>query len=762
MTSYSSLLSAILSAVNGDDDSNPLAYLPSPSEPNEREEPQSRGEFRFPSEVISQDFSKHYYRDLEDFLIQGFHRSKEQGSSVVFAFPPIIGRQSLPPEWRREHSPLSPTEAFAESIFEESETNLLVEPQDIETLILLLPESALRFSQTGDWRRQFFPRHSATIIEHGPLRLFPDATSLPFSTLILHKNSGAIKFFKIPSDNTQEEHIARDLKQLITQPAGKTRYGYVFNGTLEPNYPCSFDFYSEETERLRAQSSVLGEKVSLGEIADVYNGFRPSNRNRGPGPRASSGFDFICGRDITPDGRVNLDELRHQERSSENVTFLEDGDICIRDVFTENSERGFVVAEFKGDGRQVTFGNGVIVVRPKPFLTLPQRHVLLCYLRSPVAGRLSVAKGSRLGGLLRIFPSMLRDYPVPLAGKELTSALEAIAEARNAFRSWQDDCSQAEQAIMMMTDAEDVKREILSAGQLARQRHTAGTQVEELDFRIRTQFPHPIAYLWRESQVDSPNHYGQFRDILKTAEAATCFLAQLGILMARTTGKDIKYLPTIAERLRGKSGTNFGDWFAILQELNESRKFRDLPSSAPFSGLTTMFQAEGIKDSLQSLMRERNDDSHGRVNHSTVNATDVERSANLLENLFAGMDFLTDYKLVQITETRYDALLKTTNYQYRNLSGDHPLPSVHKGTSERQDLEAESLYMIDQNEELHLFRPLLHYLECPGSHHLSTFYLDTYEGKGDEVTLKSFERSSTRQESFAMHFQAVGLLAKSR
>lgn len=83
---------------------------------------------------------------------------------------------------------------------------------------------------------------------------------------------------------------------------------------------------------------------------------------------------------------------------------------------------------------------------------------------------------------------------------------------------------------------------------------------------------------------------------------------------------------------------------------------------------------------------------------------------------------------------------------------------MHKGENQQTELEIDSLYLCDRSGRLHLFRPYLHYLECPECHLMSTFYLDTYPGSGPSVGLKSFERNSTRTEDLADEFQWAGLL----
>lgn len=758
MNLYESLLKSILTESGIEAGTSPTALLPvhldlaGPDRPGAEEAP------TFPAEILPPEFETIHYESIDQFLDHAEAMIYHQSSPVVFVAPPIVGQQRLPPTWRHKHRPLGPAEVLAESLFQEQETSLFENRPRIDTLILLVPNQFLRPMSTGRWRQEFFTRHAVTIIEHDTLDLFQQATWLNFATVVFQRQPGPIKFFRVPSDETIEvNRIAKDLMQLLKQPHGQTKFGFVYQGQLESNYPCSYDFYSEETEQLRNQSSILGEKVALQEIADILSCFRRPFPNRPPDPNVIDNFHYLRGRDITPNGRVNLDEVGHHTRPTERVNFLEEGDFCLREISRPHPDRGLTLGVFEGDGRNLAIGPGMIVVRPKPFLTPVQRRVLLCYLRSSVAGKLASVKGSSLAGDLRIFPSMLRDYPVPVADEDLTSALEALNHAKTAFLEWAKDCQHAEEAIVRMHDASETKDEILIAGQLARQRHSAGKQVEDPDFRIRTQFPHPIAYLWRESQIGSTDLYPKFRDVLHTAESATCFIALLGILMAREEGQKIGALITISGQLERGSGTNFGNWFSIVEEINQ-KKFRMLPSSTPFSGLTTIFSKPEVEASLRALTSLRNDDSHGRIKHANLSQSDLDESKHHLAVVFDGLDFLTDYKLIQITGTKHDSFLKKTEFQYRDLTGDHPLPSVHSSESTRSDLETDSLYMIDQNGNLHLFRPLLQYLECPECHHLSTFFLDTYPGEGELVSLKSFERGSIREEPFAKHFRTIGFL----
>jgi len=316
-------------------------------------------------------------------------------------------------------------------------------------------------------------------------------------------------------------------------------------------------------------------------------------------------------------------------------------------------------------------------------------------------------------------------------------------------------------AIVMETTAAGSRRRMLQAGQLARQRHRAAQQVEELDYRIRTQFPHPLAYVWRELQVAGPDRYHRLRAVTKAAESHTCFLALVAVLVSRATSQPIAYLTEIAKRLsQRKSGTNFGDWFAILKEVNEGKAFRSLKGAVPFAEIMQLRAGEQWEPAIRRLMNLRNDDSHGRIAPGSVSPNLLAEAEKALEAVFKSTEFLTDYHLMFITETRFDSIRQVNRFQYRDLTGDNALAQLRNDQATRNDLESGSLYLRDRLGALHLFRPLLHYLECPECHQMSTFFLDTYDGTSGSsiVTLKSFEKSSVRNEPVAEDFRHVGLL----
>lgn len=774
-TQYSELINGLCSALtDGRKNSPDLVILPSSDPPLPREDGRRRpGGFEIPVALTPEGCEPVYLPADENYLNASEGPLMERSPEVVFGIPPWVRDNDLSREWRDNHQRLGLIEAFAEQVFHPPEpppnqqlelgsATVTYREKTPDALILFVPRGIVDSQRTGLWRSRFFRQHATTVIEHDhPLHV--PGFDLQFHhqlravTLVIQREPGSIRFFKIGQEAIEGEGgcILKDLRMLLKKQGGQSSFGYVYRGDLSVEYPTTFDFYSPATQKLRDNIKDISQKVSLQEVADVLAGFHPLHPGAGDG-NSKTKTRYVTGRNILPNGDFDLTELREtpEDRPPHRVRFLEEGDICVRKIRNPQGSP-FMAAVFPRHREKLAFDQSVIVIRPKPFLEEEQRLVILAFLRSSVAKELFTAKGDSI----MLSHRVLSEFPVPLADEDLITAIKGLTEARNAFAGWTAKLDKELSEIVTDRNMKESRISLLTAGQLARQRYRAARQVEELDYRIRTQYPLPLAYLWRDWQVSSPDSYRSLRNILKAAEGFTCFFALTAVLAGRISNIRIGYTEQIASRLveRG-GGTNFGDWFAILKEVGGSKKFRKLENSVPFFEITEIMRSESFESALRLLMDTRNDDSHGRLNPNAIPASLLTELEKALTTIYEQVGFVSDYGLLQIKRSKLDSIKRVSRYEYADLKGDNPLVPVHKGETDQTELEIDSLYLRDRSGCLHLFRPYLHYLECPECHLMSTFYLDTYRGIGSSVGLKSFERNSTRQENFADDFKWAGLL----
>ena len=762
MQHYKSLISNLFRAISDGRETHSLAITATGSfeaDPKRGEQPQQS---EFPGVFLPDNSDHHQILGVENFADDVFQVVSKSAATAVFLFPPMIGDSRLSPEWREKHGSTGIPQVIATVLFRSEEAESSVSGQkpgaELQCIAMLVPRFFITSPRMDEWRREFFPAHAALIIEH-ELEMFNPAVMPDLVTVVFQKNPGPIRFFKVGRTASEDEAkaISADLRKLMKQPAGKSKYGYVLSRPLAQGYPITFDFYSVVTEKLRAEIQVLGLPVPLGSVAEVIRGFQLVPRNKGL--NGLTGFRFLTADRVRADGTIDMAELREQKAPSQNVQFLQDGDFCICRIYSDGS--GLIVGVYESTGLAVAWHDSIIVVRPHSSLNPAQRQVMLSFLRSRMAQRLTKVERevSILHGTLRLDVRVLSGFPVPIADAKLVAAIEELSEAKAAFTQWIRQIDDSSSAILSADSPSTSREKLLAAGQLARKRYRAGLQAESLDFRIQTQFPHPLAFLWREVQVSGPDRYHQLRAILKAAEGHTCFLALTAILLSRAIARPIRYVETIARRLctRG-SGTNFGDWCAVLKEVNEGRSFRHSEKVMPFSEVTELCFRGMWEPAIRRLKELRDDDSHGRISPGAVSASVLSQAKADLETVFKTTEFLTEFRLLLIVSTRFDAIRRLTRIEYRDLSGDNVLVPRQQDIIDRNDIEADSLYLRDRQGNLHLFRPLLQYLECPECHQMSTFFLDTYSGKGNVVGLKSFERSSVRVEELAEDFRHIGLL----
>jgi hypothetical protein len=250
--------------------------------------------------------------------------------------------------------------------------------------------------------------------------------------------------------------------------------------------------------------------------------------------------------------------------------------------------------------------------------------------------------------------------------------------------------------------------------------------------------------------------------MLECAEGFVCYLAIAAVTNARAAGVELQALADMAERLSTTpAGTTFGDWSTILEEV-AGRKFRSAAQGKqlPVPEVVDAFvPAASGAEAMRSLRTARNDQAHGRGPRGARIQDQFGEVRDALTELVRACEFLSEYPLRLVEESRWDALQRLTRYDYRDLTGDHPLVPLSTGESERSDLEQRSLYLVDRQGDLHLLRPLLLRLECDVCTLPSTFSLDRYLPSHGECVLRSIEHGHTMRRTEPVEaFRNVGLL----
>lgn len=450
-------------------------------------------------------------------------------------------------------------------------------------------------------------------------------------------------------------------------------------------------------------------------------------------------------------GELHWDQVQYQIAKPKSL--LQAGDICLRAFL--NSSGTLVTAQIPDNAPPLTPGDTLICLRKKDETTLEEWQVLVDYLQS---FRASLLITPSLGNLVRLNRSHLRKLPVPVPDRALQLALRKLNDAAANFESWRNEALQQKRALFSVSGSQEGRIRVLQAGKRALQRQHAAKLVEATSFRIRTQYPYPLAYRWR---VVEARHEGleDYMNVLECAEAMLCYLALLAIVGAQYQRIRIRSLEEIGRQLtERKGGISLGNWISVLREVGGSKISR-ASSAFPFPEVLRVLAQSDAKDVVDQFQKARNDHAHGRGPKGPQIATKTDQHYADLEGLFASVDFLSDYPLRLVEETTRDSLKGRTRIRYRDLMGDHPLVPFDTDEQESAELENGSLYIVDRAGHYHPARPWLTWRLCPECRRPSVFHLDRYDNKVGVVKLKSLEHGhGFDDKEIADVFRSLGFI----
>jgi hypothetical protein len=673
----------------------------------------------------------------EDFL-QVIREVIDQPQPVnVFIIPPILYGRELSDHLRAEFPMMSLGEIILTCVAQIAAPGSIIGVM-MPNQFLLSSGSArtTRESLRGTAAPRIIISHDHPVEELG----IPIHSQFRMGTVIFEKTSevdAPVRFFKLSalSGGTPSSRVTEDFRRLLTQPGGKTAFGFVLRDGLPVGEPWNYDAYHPDLARRRSDLGQLGKVQTLGDLVEIEVGTPPA-MNRPQAADGDNGREVILlkARQIGENGQIMIEESTDRSVVGPE-RILRSGDICIRANYG-NPQR-LICGELPEGLEEMAASHSVIVLRPRSSLDSREKDFLLAYLRSSACLTFLKAHGFTMS----LRPRMLENLPVPIADQGLQHAVEHLGNAATQFRTWADEL---EAARGMLFDSESIKNarlNALSAGRLGKQRHEAAVLVSDFAHRVRTRFPHPIAYRWRTVEAQQPDMEG-YVHVLECAETTITYLAVMALILAKSAGKTVGKVADMAEKFSTTGhGTCMGDWAAILQEAKGARFSKDLPETTPFIEITKFQESKKVEDAIGKLSKWRNEQSHQSGPKGPEVPIMFEKAKAELGIMLDALDFLTDYPLYYIVGTKRDSLLRVTRYEFRQMMGDHALVPVSQGISDDTEIEKDSLYLADRAGNLHLLRPLLIGRHCPECQTWSSFFLNSAKTGPNacEITMKSME-----------------------
>ena len=220
MDYYRDLLDTVLRTLANGTESKVLSLVPD-GIPNDSTDDRRRSErFEFPTALQPNNADVHLLLEGEPFLDASVEIVRNSSAECIFAYPPLLGNMRHSPEFYDRFGSLGLAEAVARN---------LVEHPDVPALVFafLAPSQFFATMRCGRWQQQFFPVHSAVVLDHNhdvsEAFAFPAAINVPASTVVFTKPQRPVRFFKISESALAEstQRLQSDLKSLIQQSAEK-------------------------------------------------------------------------------------------------------------------------------------------------------------------------------------------------------------------------------------------------------------------------------------------------------------------------------------------------------------------------------------------------------------------------------------------------------------------------------------------------------------------------------------------------------------
>jgi len=669
---------------------------------------------------------------------------------TVFVLAPWLASRELPEKVRAAHGHLGLHEIA-----------LLIAAECAPAgsrLASLLPYTTLAGEPSRGFRAEFFTRaHADLVLVHDGLAGETGLHSGYRTATVVAtagQTAGVTRFFR-PARDVSEPDVVADLKRLTARGGGSTTYGFVLRSMPPPGSSLSPELRSPEIAQLKTSLEHLGDLRPIQEIFEFRTGLNvASEPSLVSEPGSEHNLPRLLEGSHIRNGSIAWDSVGRCARVDEPL-LLKAGDVLVRSVTSGRDDR-LDVAEFSDEMPAACAASTVIVLRPRKTVTPDQRRVAIQYLSSRLAMRVVHALGA---GGPQIAVS-LRRILIPVPDADLDLAISELRASAQQFREWALEADSALSDLFEEVTPEEWRAQVLRAGYRVRERERAAHQVEELGFRVRTLFPYPLAHTWRVVEA-SRSDYDGYKTVLEATETLLVYVAVLALVGAQALEEPVPYVRMIADRLSEwpDRGVSMGDWSSILEQVRGSKSISGHSADMPFPEVLLVWTSDEERGALERLKSRRNDDGHVRRPEDAELPVAYGQARADLTTLFEAADFLVDYPLRLIEGTRWREVDQATDYDYRDLRGDHPMVPLETDRAATYRIESGSLYFGTRRRDLYRVSPLLVRMSCPRCLAPATFCFDKLNRATRAPVYRALEHRHTAEcADLAEALRAIGFL----
>lgn len=518
---------------------------------------------------------------------------------------------------------------------------------------------------------------------------------------------------------------------------------YLKEGAIDTAYSTIADnqYCLIPSEYIPAKKSNIGhlseEWSKIGNIADVFQGTSLSQVEEGDQP-------VIRGKDLRT-SQIDLDDLAKKDLAgfSKPIRYAKRGDILLQRIGANPA------AYLVGDREQGCAVEDTVFIIRSSSLAMGTMDFICQFLNSDqVASRISNARS------YSVIPTQtlksIRSLEVPIPDPKIIDLVSEMNALEASLKNEYEKAREYKKALFDGYDPRDISSRFEDARFTANALEAALKQKDDIKYRVRTQYPFPLAYAYRNIYLEH-EYAGIYERQMKYGEQLLSFLSAVGIALSVKYGgiennsEKVELLKEFQSYVR--RGVSPGDFQTILQKACKLLSSVEVPIAQSFSQV--WYKPGGKKESVfaknarENLVSKLNDYKHHRgPSNRHERKMGGEEQSKTLDELLMHIEFISDCELIRIDKIdkqwRGDELM----YSASMLKGDHPAFEKIQFSSE-QNLSIDKLYIQHKSDFICLY-PMVSLAYNPNTRKEEIFSIDKESGHG--FMLKSFE-SGTSVES---------------
>lgn len=565
--------------------------------------------------------------------------------------------------------------------------------------------------------------------------------------ILLFKNSEqqeSVRFVKaddcFESGHRKQNRLSYENMKMILS---MSRSDHPVDGIIDVVYSAIADnqYCFIPSEYLPKKESNIGhlseEWSKIGNIADVYQGTSLSRVIEGDQP-------VIRGKDLRT-SQIDIDDLAKKDLTSfsKPIRYAERGDILLQRIGA-NPAAYLVGAREHGYAVEDT----VFIIRSLS-LDMDKMDFICQFLNSEqVTSRISNARN------YSVIPTQtlrsIRALEVPIPDQKIIDLVREMNALEASLKNEYEKATEYKKALFDGYDPSDISSRFEDARFTANALEAALKQKDDIKYRVRTQYPFPLAFAYRNIYLEH-EYAGIYERQMKYGEQLLSFLSAVGVALSVKYG-DIDNHSDKVDLLKEfqsyiRRGLSPGDFQTILQKACKLLSCVDKPIAQSFSQV--WYKPGGKKESIfaknarEELVSKLNDYKHNRgPSNRHERQLGAEEQSKTLDELLTHIEFISDCELIRIDKIdkqwRGDELM----YSASMLKGDHPAFEKIQFSSE-QNLSIDKLYIQHKSDFICLY-PMVSLAYNPNTRKEEIFSID--KEAGHRFMLKSFE-SGTSVES---------------